>query len=476
MTGPLERTAPLAGADSAAVAWLAANRERLLGQLLALLRLPSISTDRAYAPAMREAAAFLLGHASRIGLHSARLLEAGGHPAVYAEWLGAGAAPTILLYGHYDVQPPDPLEEWHSPPFEPAIRDDRLYARGASDNKGPLWCMLAAVEAVLATEGALPVNVKLLLEGEEESGSRTLAGILDACADTLRADVLISSDGSFWRPDLLSVNVNSRGMCALEFTVETAREDLHSGRYGGAVANAAAILCQLVATLHDAHRRVAVRGFFDGLRWPTEADRVALAAIGFDEAGFLAEIGAAPGAVERGVGVLEAMWLRPTLEINGIASGYSGPGTKTVLPHAASAKITCRLGIGQEPAAVAAAVERHLVEHCPPYARLAVHRQGHGARAYALPADHPALLGVERMMLALHGERPVRVGVGGTLPISSMIKQHLGMDTVMLSYAVADSAIHAPNEFFRLRSFDQGMAAWALLFPELARTYKETRT
>ncbi|KAA5610008.1 dipeptidase [Rhodovastum atsumiense] len=439
--------------------------------MLALMRIPSVSTDPACAGAVAEAAAFLRDHVTRIGLQGARLIEEGGNPAVYAEWLGAPGAPTILVYGHYDVQPPDPLDLWRSPPFEPTIRDGRVYCRGASDDKGPLWTALAAIEAVLATEGRLPVNVRLLLEGEEEVGSRSLATILQRHAALLRADVLISADGSRWRPDLVSVNTNSRGLCALEFTVETANEDLHSGRYGGAVANAATVLCQMVASLHDADRRVAVAGFFEGLRPPGPQDRAAIAAIDFDEAGFLGEIGALPGAVERGVNMLEAMWLRPTLEINGITSGYSGPGTKTVLPHTASAKITCRLGIGQDPQVVAAAVERHLQAQCPPYARLTVRRGAGGARAYALPDDHPALLAVERMMLALHGERPLHVGVGGTLPISSLIKEHLGMETVMVSYAISDSGVHAPNEFFRLSSFDEGMAAWTLLLPELAAAY-----
>jgi acetylornithine deacetylase/succinyl-diaminopimelate desuccinylase-like protein len=318
----------------------------------------------------------------------------------------------------------------------------------------------------------LPVNVKLLLEGEEEVGSRTLPAILQRHGEMLRAEVLISADGSMWRPDLVSVNMNSRGLCALEFSVTTADADLHSGRYGGGVANAVTTLCQIVATLHDADRRVAVEGFFEGLRPPSNLDRASIHAIGFDEAGFLAEIGARPGAVERGVPMLEAMWLRPTLEINGISGGYEGVGTKTVLPHAATAKITCRLGIGQDPAAVADAVERHLQAHCPEYATLRVQRGNDGARAYALPEDNPALLAVERVLETLHGKKPLHVGVGGTLPISSMIKQHLGMETVMMSFAVSDSNVHAPDEFIRLSSFDEGLQAWLLFLPELAASHK----
>ncbi len=453
----------------AASAWVADNRDRLFGGMLDLLRIPSVSTDPAHAPDMHRASDLLLAHLARIGLHEVQLLDGGGHKAVYAEWLGAPGARTVLLYGHYDVQPPDPLELWHSPPFEPTIRDGRVYGRGASDDKGPLWTMLCALEAVLATEGRLPVNIKLLLEGEEEVGSRTLPTILRDHGERLRADALISADGGRWRLDLVSVNVNSRGLCALELSVQTASGDLHSGRYGGAVGNAATVLARLLATLHDDTGAVAVAGFHEGLRPPTNSDRASIAAIGFDEAGFLAEIGARPGAVERGVPMLEAMWLRPTLEVNGIWGGYAGPGTKTVLPAAAGAKLTCRLGVGQDPAVIAAAVERHLHLHCPAYATLGVTCDHAGARAYAIPEDHWALRALERMTEALHGKKPVHVGVGGTLPISSMIKEHLGMETVMCSYGVSDSDVHAPNEFIRVSSFDEGLQAWLLLLPELAK-------
>lgn len=275
---------------------------------------------------------------------------------MYGEWLGAPGKPTMLLYAHYDVQPPDPVELWRTPPFEPALRDGRIYCRGASDDKGPLWTMLCALEAVMATEGGFPVNLKLLLEGEEEVGSRTLPAILRRYGARLRADAVISADGAHWRHDLLSVNTNCRGFCALEFTVRTADGDLHSGRYGGVVANAASALCRMVASLHDENNRGAVEGFHDGVRPPSNMDLASIDAIDFDGPGFLAK----PGAAERGVPMLEAMWLRPTLEVNGISGGYAGPSTKTVLPHSASAKITCRPAVGQDPKAVGDAIERPL--------------------------------------------------------------------------------------------------------------------
>ncbi len=448
--------------------WLDRNAPRLHQQWFEFLAIPSVSTDPAFADGIGQASAFLRAHTENIGLRNASLLEAGGHPAVYADWLDAGDAPTVLLYGHYDVQPPDPVELWDSPPFVPTLRDGRVYCRGASDDKSPVWTMLTAVEAVLATEGRLPVNVRLLIEGEEEIGSRTLPELLARHRDLLSSDVLISADGSRWRPDLSSVNVNSRGLCAMELCLRTADSDLHSGRYGGAVANAVAVLARLLATLHDESGQIAVAGFYDGLRGPGNAELAALHAVPFDESVFFAEIGARPGAAERGRSTLEAMWLRPTLEVNGFWGGYTGPGTKTVLPHQARAKITCRLGLGQAPEAVAESVATHLRAYCPPYATLEVTRERGGTRAYAIPADDPTLSIVESVMEEAGGRRPVRVGVGGTLPISSLVKEQLGMETVMVSYAVSDENIHAPNEFFRIASLEEGLRAWVLLLPALA--------
>ena len=448
--------------------WIAHHRQRLLDELLDFIRAPSVSTDPSYAAGIARAGEILRARLDRIGLADVQLLDGGGHPAVYGAWLGAPGAPTLLVYGHYDVQPPDPLELWQTPPFEPTIVDGRIVARGASDDKSPLWIAISAVEAWLAAERRLPVNVKFLLEGEEEIGSRTLPGILDQYRDLLAADVLVSADGGRWRPGRPSVNVNSRGNLGMEVTIRTASHDLHSGRYGGPVANAATVLARLIATLHDERNRVAVAGFHDGLRPPSNADIAGMEALGFDEAAFFAEIGARPGAMEPGVRLLESLWLRPTLEVNGLWGGYTGPGGKTVIPSAAHAKLTCRLGPGQSPKAVGDAVEAHLRAHCPPYADIEVLRSRDGTAAYATPEDDRYLAAVERVIERVHGEKPVRVGIGGTLPVSPMVKQILGLETVTLSYAIADEQIHAPNEFFRLSSFDDGLRAWTELLAEAA--------
>ena len=456
------------GEAAAVEAWLAAATPRLLDELFTFLRIPSVSTDPAYAGSIRAAADLLAQRLTRIGMRDVQLLEGGGHPSVFAQRADVPGAPTVLLYGHYDVQPPEPLDLWHSPPFEPSVRDGRLYARGASDDKAPLWIAVSALEGWLAVHGRLPVNVKVLLEGEEESSSQSLPAILAANRDLLAADVMLSADGGRFRVERPSLNTSLRGVLSLEVHIRTAATDVHSGRYGGAIGNAALVLARLLATLHDERNRVAVAGFFDGLQRPGNADMASIHALALDEAAFLAEIGARPIAGEPGVPVLEAIWFRPTVEINGITAGYQGAGSKTVIPAEAHAKLTCRLGPGQDPAQVAASVVAHLRAQCPAWADLIVDNPGDGAAAYAVPQDDPFLAAIGRVIADVHGQTPVRVGLGGTLPVASMVKQGLGLETVMLSYAVSDERAHAPNEFFRLASFDDGLKAWARVLPELA--------
>jgi acetylornithine deacetylase/succinyl-diaminopimelate desuccinylase-like protein len=455
-------------ASGAVEAWLTSESPRLLDELFAFLRIPSVSTDPAYTAPIRAAAELLQGRLARIGMHDVQLLEGGGHPSVFARRDDMPGAPTVLLYGHYDVQPPEPLARWESPPFEPTVRDGRIFARGASDDKAPLWIAVSALEGWLAVHGRVPVNVKVLLEGEEESGSHTLPSILERYRDLLAADVMLSADGGRFRPGRPSINTSLRGVLSMEVRLRTAAHDVHSGRYGGAVGNAAMALSRLLATLHDERNRVAVAGFFDGLHRPGNADIAAIHALALDEAAFLGEIGARLGAAEPGVSLLEAIWFRPTVEVNGITAGYQGAGGKTVIPAEASAKLTCRLGLGQDPAKVADAVAAHLRAHCPDWADLTVDNPGDGSSAYAVPEDDPFLAAVGRVIADVHGQVPVRVGIGGTLPVASMVKRALGLETVMLSYAISDERAHAPNEFFRLSSFDDGLKAWARVLPELA--------
>jgi len=451
------------------LAALAARRPAQLQALCAFLSIPSLSPDPQALPHMAEARAFLMTRLAAAGFDRVETLPAEGHPPVYAEWLKAPGAPTVLVYGHYDVQPPDPLAAWISPPFAPTIRDGRLHARGASDDKGPLFTALTAIETLLAVEGRLPVNLKLLLEGEEEVGSRNLEATVCRHRDRLAADFVLSADGARWRADLPAVNVGSRGIAVLELSLATADKDLHSGRYGGGVVNPLNALARLIASLHDADGRVAVAGFYDGVLPPTPAERAALAGLPFDAAAFLAAIGAAEGGGEAGHTLLERLWYRPTLDLNGLWGGYQGPGAKTVIPHEAHAKLSCRLVPGQDPRRVAACVAAHLRAHCPPGARLTLTGMDHGSPAYLLPQDHPALAVVTETLTALHGRAPVAVRIGATLPISELFRRLLGIDTVMFSFSTADEDFHAPNEFFRLESFDLGARAWVDALRRLGR-------
>jgi len=442
--------------------------EGILPRLVEYARIPSVSTDPDYAEGMAAARALLKARLEAAGFERVGEIAAGGHPAVVAEWMGMPGAPVYLVYGHYDVQPPDPLAAWHSPPFEPEVRDGRLYGRGVSDDKGPASIALETLSAFLRVEGRLPVNVRILLEGEEEIGSATLAALCEKHPDRLSADAVISADGARWRADLPTVNVGTRGNAGFEVAVRTAGKDLHSGRYGGAVPNAVTVLARLVSTLHDGNGRIAVAGFYDDVRPPTPAEREAIDALPFDEAAWFEAVGAEP-AGEPGFSTLERLWLRPTVELNGIFGGYTGPGGKTVTPAEAFAKITTRLVPDQAPKRVAALLSDHFARACPPYAEVKVVVHDTGSAAYTVPPDHPLLGAVEDAVEAASGARPYRVRVGGTLPLASIFRSRLGVDTVTLSFSTADEDFHAPNEFFRLSALGEGFTAWVTLLRRLGR-------
>lgn len=439
---------------------LAADLDRLVGEIAAFVRIPSVSTDEAYRDGIAAGAAFLAARLRSAGLQDVEIRATAGHPVVTASWRGAPGAPTVLVYGHYDVQPPDPIDQWRSPPFEPEIRDGRLYGRGAADDKGPLLIPVAVVEAFLREEGRLPANVAFLFEGEEEVGSAHLEDFLQVNAALFVADFALSADGAQWRPDLPSVIVGSRGMAALEVTVSGPGKDLHSGRHGGSVANPIQALVRLLAGLHDQDGAVAVAGFMDGADPVSQDELDAIAAIPFDEAAYLAEVGAPEGAGEAGYTLLQRNWVRPTLELNGIVGGYTGAGKKTVIPATASAKITCRLVPGQDPAAVLDAIERHLLARAPRGVRVTVRREAGGSSAASVPHDHPGLALSEDVLETVLGRRPIRVRMGASIPVGEIFKRVLGIDTVFFSFATVDEDYHAPNEFFRLSSFAQGLTAW----------------
>ncbi|MBB3999370.1 dipeptidase [Aureimonas pseudogalii] len=445
-----------------------AHRDAWLEELKAFCRIPSVSTDPAYREDVLRAAGFLAERMRIAGLENVRIEPTGGSPLVLADWLHASGAPTVLVYGHYDVQPPDPLAKWTTPPFEPTVRDDRLYARGVSDDKGPMLMTVFVAEAFLRTVGRLPVNLKFVIEGEEETGSPHFEGSVERLREELAADVVVSADGAMWRADRPSVTVASRGLAALDVTLHGAGKDLHSGRHGGAAPNAVAGLVRLLATLHDADGAVAVEGFAAGVTAPDPALLDTIRSVRFDAGAYFREIGAsAPEPLPDGEALLLRQWLTPTLEFNGISGGYAGAGTKTVIPAEASAKITCRLVAGQEPDAVVAAIVAHLERHCPPGYRLETHRHGPGSPAFALDPALPALEACEAVLTELLGQRPVRVAMGATVPIGAVFRRHLERDPVFFSFSTADEDYHAPNEFFRLASFRTGLVAWTRLLARL---------
>jgi acetylornithine deacetylase/succinyl-diaminopimelate desuccinylase-like protein len=377
-------------------------------------------------------------------------------------------APTILVYGHYDVQPPDPMGRWASPPFEPTVRDGRLYARGSSDDKGPLLIPILAAEAWLKQSGGLPINLKFLIEGEEESGSPHFSGAVAALRDSLACDLVVSADGAMWRADLPSVTVATRGMAALDVIVHGAAKDLHSGRHGGSAPNPIRVLARLLASLHDEDGTVTVADFHTGVIEPDPAILDAIDAVAFDTRTYFAEIGASlPGPLPSGRRLLTRQWLEPTLEFNGISGGYAGAGTKTVIPSQAQAKITCRLVAGQNPTAVKDAIARHLQQRLPSGYRLEIVDHGPGTPAFALDRNHPALQMTQDILGELLGRQPLRVAMGATVPIGAVFQSELNVPTVFFSFATSDEDYHAPNEFFRLASFRVGLIAWARLIDRL---------
>ena len=436
----------------------------MTAELKEFAAIPSVSTDPAHAADIQAAADWVAAKLAAAGPIAVTRFETNGNPVIYGEWLGAPGKPTVLVYGHYDVQPPDPLDKWHSPPFVPTERDGRLYARGVSDDKGPMLIPIKVAESFFATEGALPINVKFMFEGEEEIGSPSLEPFIRAHTGLLAADVVLSADGAMWRIDEPSLTVASRGLIGLELTLTAASKDLHSGRHGGAVANPLNAMARLIASLHDADGRVAVGGFYERVRKLSAAERQAILGLPFKDSDYLAQVGAPATFGEPGYSTLERLWTRPTLDVNGMWGGYQGPGQKTVIPSEAHAKITCRLVADQDPDEIMSLVAIHLERHTPTGTRLVIESSDHGARPYRIDDDHFALRAASDALAAVYGPRPLVVSMGGTVPVCEIFKRVMGIDTVFFSFSTADEDYHAPNEFFRIHRLHEGVEAWARLF------------
>jgi len=441
----------------------------ILGELKEFAAIPSVSTVPAHAADLDKAAQWVATKLRAAGPFSVRMMPTAGASVVYAEWLGAPGAPTILVYGHYDVQPEDPIEKWVTPPFTPTLRDGRLYARGVSDDKGPLLIPIKVAAAFFAERQRLPLNVKFMIEGEEEIGSTHLEEFVRQNREMLKADVVVSADGAMWRIDEPSIAVATRGLAALELTLTGPAKDLHSGRHGGSVANALHALARLIASLHWADGRVAVRGFYDRVHELDQRERAEIAALPFDEAAYLKQVGAAAAVGESGYSTLERQWTRPTIEVNGMWGGYQGPGFKTIVPSAAHAKITCRLVPDQDPDEVVALVQRHLEHHTPVGARLTFGNPVPGARPAAIARDHWIVNAAEVALEKVYGVKPLIVRMGGTVPVAEIFQRVMGLETVYFSFSTGDEDFHAPNEFFRVHRLHEGLAAWAHLWDHLGK-------
>ena len=451
---------------------LAASTDANRAALFELLRIPSVSADPARRGDCRAAADwvrdFLAAHGCAVELVETGTPEDPGHPIVLAKSRPVPGAPTLLVYGHYDVQPPDPLGKWTTPPFEPAVRHGKVYARGATDDKGQMLTHPLAVKAWHDAAGGPPVNVTLLIEGEEEVGSDHLDRFLEDRRADLACDAAVISDTSQFAEGVPAICYGLRGIAACEVTVTGPKADLHSGLFGGAVANPANALAKIVASLHDADGRVAVAGFHDGVRELSEEERANFAALPFSEADFLATTGAPEARGEAGFTTLERRWARPTCDVNGLTAGYQGPGPKTIIPATASAKLSFRLVPDQDPAAVLDAVTAHVRDRCPPGVTVAV-TPYHGTPGVAFDTGSPPFAAAKAAVEYAFGTAPVLIREGGTIPVVRSLDETLGCPVLLLGWGQNSDGLHSPDEHFSLDAFERGALASARLMWELAK-------
>lgn len=439
-----------------ALAFAEANRERALEELKEFLRIPSVSTLPEHAADVRRAAEFLAGELQRIGMEHVQVIPTAGHPLVYADSLHAPGKPTVLCYGHYDVQPPDPLEEWISPPFQPEVRNGNIYARGAVDDKGQLWMHVKALEALLQG-GSLPVNVRLIAEGEEEVGGEAIAAFLREHPEQLAADVALVSDTDMFAPDLPTLCVGLRGMIYTEIEVHGARTDLHSGMYGGAAPNPFFALAQILAGLKDAEGRILIPGLAEMAERPSEAELAAWQQLPFDEPSYREhEVGSPELFGEPGYSVLERLWARPTLEVHGMPGGFTGAGAKTVIPAKALAKVSMRLVPGMEPQRVFSMLREAVARLTPPSVTSEV-RLIHSGDPVVVRTDNPFVESATEAMREVFGRETVFVRGGGSIPIVGDFQRNLGIPTLLMGFGLSDDNLHAPNEKFHLANFYRGI-------------------
>lgn len=450
------------------LAYLEENKDRYLAELKSLLAIPSVSTHKENVDDVRRCANWVADHMRTIGLQNVQIFPTAGHPVVYSEWLNAPGKPTVLLYGHYDVQPAEPLELWTSPPFEATIRGENLYARGSADDKGQVFIHLKSIEAYLKIMGALPVNLKLLIEGEEEIGSENLETFVKEHKDLLKADLVLISDSSMFAKGVPSICYSLRGLSYMQIDLVGPVKDLHSGSFGGSVHNPIQALSEIIAQLHDKNGRVTIPGFYNDVRPLSKKERAAFKKLPWSDKKYAQELGVKQLYGEKGFTSLERVWARPTLECNGIWGGFTGEGAKTVLPSKASAKISMRLVPDQKSAKAAKLFEKHIKKIAPKTVSVTV-RNLHGGEAAITPIDSP---GVKAAVAALEKgfkKKPLYQREGGSIPIVVQFKQLLGLDTVLLGFGLPDENAHAPDEFINLDNFFGGIRTSVHFFNELPK-------
>ena len=432
------------------------DKDRLLSELFELLRIPSISADSAYAENVKEAANWLEKKLKAIGLKTVNIYQTSGHPIVYGETEQLADRPTVLVYGHYDVQPPDPLDLWTSPPFEPVILDEKIYARGSSDDKGQMYMHVKAAEYLLQQD-SLPCNIKFLIEGEEEVGSDNLDIFVDAHKEMLKADMVLISDTSMLANDTPSITIGLRGMSYVEVELTGPNRDLHSGVYGGAVDNPINVLCEMIASLKDEDGRITIPGFYGKVEELSGAERDKLAERPHNEEEYCADLGlGATGGGEKGYSTTERATIRPTLDVNGIWGGYIGEGAKTVLPSKAFAKLSMRLVPDQEPDEITDMFSTHFKKIAPPTVKVEV-RPHHGGEPAVVSTTSAGYLAAEKAMEKSFGKRPIPTREGGSIPIVAMFKKVLGIETVLMGFGLDSDAIHSPNEHYGIFNYLKGI-------------------
>ncbi|MGD0801074.1 MAG: dipeptidase [Terracidiphilus sp.] len=455
--------------SSPAVTYARQNHPRFLSELKDLLRIPSISTLPENKADCRRAAELLLAELTRIGFEHARLMETEGHPLVYADWLQAAGKPTALFYGHYDVQPTDPEDEWLSPPFEPAERDGNLYGRGTCDDKGQIWAQIKALESLMAANGNLPINVRVLFEGEEEVGGEGIEALVASKPADLKADFALVSDTDLFAPGLPTLCVGLRGMIYTELEVRGAKTDLHSGMYGGAAPNPFLALAQMLAKLKDEDGHILIPGFYDDIIPPSPEELAAWRSLPFDEEHYrITEVGSRTLVGEAGYSVLERTWARPSLDVHGIPGGFIGAGAKTVIPAKALAKVSMRLVPGMTPAKTFALYKDYVEKIAPVGVDIEV-RLIHSGDPCLIRVDNPYIQAATRALEEVWGKKTVFIRSGGSIPIVGDFDRHLGVPSVMMGFGLPDDNIHAPNEKFHLKNFELGIESVVRFLEEAGR-------